>query len=133
MKKTAVGNARLKIALFRSLLRWTRQPEAVQSKFSLDPSEFGVDGLLPKSVRRVRNNTGVYGAVSYLFREKPDVINSVRLARGHMALSENDTIDVALDVIKRLNQLGAQLKVQWRMYLLNSCEASSVPDPPLLP
>ena len=123
MKKAALGNARLKITLFRSLLRWTRTPEAVQTKFSLDPSEFGVDDLLPSSVRRIRNHTGVYGAISYLFR---------RVARGKAALSDHETVDVAMDVIKRLNQLGAQLKVSYSSLWISCCRKPFVRYPELI-
>ncbi len=120
MKKAAVGSTRLKITLFRSLLRWTRQPAVVQSKFSLDPSEFGVEDLLPKSVRRIRNHTGVYGAISYLFRQQGDVKNALREARGKTALSDSDAVDAALDVLKRLNQLGSQLKERLNQRIKNS-------------
>lgn len=126
MNKAAVGSTRLKITLFRSLLRWTKKPSVVQSKFSLDPSEFGVDGLLPPSVRRIRNHTGVYGAISYLFRQHA-VVNSVRVARGKAALSDSDAIDTALDVIKRLNQLGTQLQV--RAVISRTCSHRTSPNP----
>ena len=119
MKKATNGNKRLTLTLFRSLLRFTRQPHVVQSKFALNPAEFRIEGRLPSSVHHIRNHTGVYGTISYLFR-RSDLIDAICVAKNKPIWTESERIDVCLDSIKKLNQLSVQLKERHLQRIKNS-------------
>ena len=105
---TTLGDARLLKTLFRSMLRWSRQPHVVNAKFTLHPEDFGEPvskELGAIGVRTVRNHYGLYGAVSHLFR-------------GTSSSSHN--IDAALDGLKQLNVLGSSLKERLAQRVKNS-------------
>ena len=119
MSKSTNGNKRLTLTLFRSLLRFTRQPHVVQSKFTLNPAEFRIDGRLPSSVYHIRNHTGVYGAISYLFR-RSELIDAICVAKNKTIWTESERIDVCLDALKKLNQVSVQLKERHLERIKNS-------------
>ena len=90
---------RLKKTLFRSFLRWNKQPAIANSKFILNSSEFGVDKLLPLEMKMIQNKEGVYKTISYCFRNP---VNDPKLA--------SKSIDIAFDSLRKLNTLGEQFK-----------------------
>jgi len=118
-KSTTCGTKRLTLTFFRSLLRFTRQPHVVQSKFTLNPAEFRLEGKLPSSIHHIRNHTGVYGTISYLFR-RSKLIDDICVAKNKPIWTESERIDVCLDAIKKLNQLSLQLKERHLQRIKNS-------------
>ena len=113
------GTKRLTLTFFRSLLRFTRQPHVVQSKFTLNPAEFRLEGKLPSSIHHIRNHTGVYGTISYLFR-RSKLIDAICVAKNKPIWTESERIDVCLDAMKKLNQLSVQLKERHLQRIKNS-------------
>ncbi len=96
---------KLKKTLFRSFLRWNRHPAIVSSNFVVDPNDIGIGHLLPQSVRSIRNKEGIHGAISYCFRTPP-------------AIGENEVdMDLAFDVLKKLNTYGTELKRRYSQHL----------------
>jgi heat shock protein HspQ len=73
--------------LFRSLLRWVRRPEVVDSRFQLSAAELGIEHALPAGTV-VRNAEGLQGAIFHCFRTLPGT-------------SEN--IDLGFKVLRELN------------------------------
>lgn len=86
---------KLRKTLFRSFLRWNKQPAVINSTFILNPSEFGVEGLLPPEMLRVQNKEGVYQAVTYCFKNSPN---------------DSKNIDIAFNCLRKLNELDKQFK-----------------------
>jgi hypothetical protein len=99
---------KLKKTLFRSFLRWNRHPAIVSSNFLVDPNDIGIGHLLPQSVRSIRNKEGIHGAISYCFRTAP-------------AVGEKEVdMDLAFDVLKKLNTYGTELKRRYSQHIKNS-------------
>ena len=101
------GDARLLKTLFRSLVRFTRQPHVVEAKFKLHPEDYGVaKELQALGVGNVRNHYGLYAAISHLFRSNSS--------------SSSGDVDTALDALKQLNALGFNLKEKNAQRMKNS-------------
>eukprot|EP01039_Chlorochromonas_danica_P003796 gene3796-4146_t len=81
-------------ALFRSFLRWTRQPELINNPFILNPTALNISKLLPPGVQ-LHGQEGVQAAIFHCFRH-------------HSYSSQH--LDVALTVLKKLNELSQVLK-----------------------
>jgi hypothetical protein len=80
----------------------------VSSNFVVDPNDIGIGHLLPQSVRSIRNKEGIHGAISYCFRTPP-------------AIGENEVdMDLAFDVLKKLNTYGTELKRRYSQHIKNS-------------
>jgi hypothetical protein len=68
----------------------------INSTFTLNPSEYGLDGLLPLDMIRVQNRADVYKAVTYCFKNAPD---------------DSKNIDIAFNCLRKLNELDMQFKL----------------------
>jgi hypothetical protein len=89
-------SVKLKKTLFRSFLRWNKQPAVINSTFTLNPSEFGLDGLLPPDMIRVQNREDVYKAITYCFKN---------------SANDSKNIDIAFNCLRKLNELDKQFKL----------------------
>jgi hypothetical protein len=67
----------------------------INSTFILNPSEFGVEGLLPPEMIRVQNKEGIYQAVTYCFKN---------------SANDSKNIDIAFNCLRKLNELDKQFK-----------------------
>lgn len=90
-------SVKLKKTLFRSFLRWNKQPAVINSTFTLNPLEFGLDGLMPPDMIRVRSREDVYEAITYCFKN---------------SANDSKNIDIAFNCLRKLNELDKQFKLR---------------------
>jgi hemimethylated DNA binding protein len=107
---------KLSIALYRSFLRWNRNPTVIRSTFNIDPLVIGIPDshlnshpTLLKKNGKIKNATGVYTAINYCFRTQ---------------LPTSDNIDIAFTVLKNLNELTFEL--QQNLYKHNNNKIKDV-------
>jgi hypothetical protein len=70
--------------------------------FTIDPVDYGIDKLLPAGVTKLQNREGVHGAITHCFRNVP---------------FNDDNMDLALSVLKRLNAFSVELKARYLLKL----------------
>lgn len=105
--------------LFRSLLRWVRQPEITQSKFVIDPKAFSCEQLFPVNTM-LNNATGVQAAVFHCFRQNSG-FDAAKSANSGATL--DTMIDLGFSVLKRLNEYTPFLKERLQQHLLHSTDS----------